>query len=106
VARGGSGNGTPSPQPPPPGSSPGQAAGGRGSRKLSYKDQRDYDLLPARIQALDAAIAHGETVLADPDLFVRDPKRFEQAMRDLAAARAEKHTAEERWLALAELVEG
>src|SRR6476619_17825 len=28
-------------------------AGGRG-RKLSYKDQRDYDLLPSRIEALDA----------------------------------------------------
>src|SRR6185503_17816056 len=29
---------------------------GNGQRKLSYKDQRDYDLLPARIEALEAAI--------------------------------------------------
>jgi ATP-binding cassette subfamily F protein uup len=93
----GSGQGTPSPQPPP--------ASGRGRVKLSYKDQRDYDLLPARIEELDAAIARDEAVLADPDLFTRDPDRFQRAMTALEAARAEKAAAEERWLALAELVE-
>jgi ATP-binding cassette subfamily F protein uup len=74
--------------------------------KLSYKDQRDYELLPAQIEALDAAIAAEETVLADPGLFTRDPDRFQRATAALEAARAEKHAAEERWLALAELVEG
>src|SRR5690606_303895 len=37
--------------------------------KLSYKDQRDYDLLPARIEELEAAIARGEEILSDPALF-------------------------------------
>jgi ATP-binding cassette subfamily F protein uup len=97
-AGGGSDQATPSPQPPP--------ASGRGRVKLSYKDQRDYDLLPARIEALDAAIAVEEAVLADPDLFARDPDRFQRAMAALEHARAEKSAAEERWLALAELVEG
>jgi ATP-binding cassette subfamily F protein uup len=82
------------------------SARGSGSKKLSYKDQRDYDLLPARIEELDAAIARNEAALADPDLFVRDPDRFQRIMRELDAARAEKAAAEERWLALAELVEG
>ncbi|MFX7571016.1 ABC transporter C-terminal domain-containing protein, partial [Acinetobacter baumannii] len=36
--------------------------------KLSYKDQRDYDLLPRRIEEIDAAIAKGEADLADPAL--------------------------------------
>jgi ATP-binding cassette subfamily F protein uup len=63
-------------------------------------------LLPARIEELDAAIARNEAALADPDLFVRDPDRFQRIMRELDAARAEKAAAEERWLALAELVEG
>jgi len=89
-----------SPSPPPP------PASGRGSKKLSYKDQRDYDLLPARIEDLDAAIAQGEAVLADPDLFTRDPGQFERTMKALEAARVEKETAEERWLTLAEMVEG
>jgi ATP-binding cassette subfamily F protein uup len=95
---GGAGKDTHSSQPPP--------AGGKGRVKLSYKDQRDYDLLPARIEELDAAIAREEAVLADPELFTRDPDRFHRAMAALEAARAEKAAAEERWLALAELVEG
>ena len=74
--------------------------------KLSYKDQRDYDLLPQRIEELDAAIAEGEEALADPDLFSRDPGRFDRVMKALETARAEKEAAEERWLALAEMVEG
>ena len=96
----------PSPQPPPPGSSPGQAASGRGSKKLTYKDQRDYELLPKRIEELDAAIAKGEALLADPDLYTRDQARFDTISKGIANARAEKDAAEERWLELAELVEG
>ena len=76
------------------------------SGKLSYKDQRDYDLLPARIEELDAAIARGEEILSDPDLFARDPDRFQRVMNGLEAARTEKDAAEERWLALAEMAEG
>jgi ATP-binding cassette subfamily F protein uup len=75
------------------------------SAKLTYKDQRDYELLPARIAELDAAIAKGEALLADPDLFARDPQRFAAIMQGIATARAEKDGAEERWLELAELVE-
>ncbi len=74
--------------------------------KLTYKDQRDYEILPARIEELDAAIARGETELADPDLYTRDPKKFDTLMQAIAKTRAEKDAAEERWLELAELVEG
>jgi ATP-binding cassette subfamily F protein uup len=76
------------------------------STKLSYKDQRDYELLPARIEELEAAIAKGETILADPDLFAQDPQRFATITAGIANARAEKEAAEERWLDLAEQVEG
>ena len=34
--------------------------------KLTYKDQRDYDLLPKRIETLDAAIARDQVLLEDP----------------------------------------
>ena len=74
--------------------------------KLSYKDQRDYELLPARIEELEAAIAKGETILSDPDLFASDPKRFANISKGVENARAEKDAAEERWLELAERVEG
>ncbi len=73
--------------------------------KLSYKDQRDYDLLPRRIEELDAVIARDEAALADPDLYASDPKRFDALMKAIEKARAEKDDAELRWLDLAEQVD-
>jgi ATP-binding cassette subfamily F protein uup len=75
------------------------------SAKLSYKDQRDFELLPARIEEIDAEIARDEAALADPDLYSRDPARFAALTKALEEARAEKDAAEERWLGLAEQVE-
>ncbi|MGC6400198.1 ABC-F family ATP-binding cassette domain-containing protein [Sphingomonas sp. FW199] len=75
------------------------------SVKLSYKDQRDYDLLPKRIEELDAAIARDEAALADPKLYTADPKRFAALTDAIAKARDEKDAAEMRWLELAEQVE-
>jgi ABC transport system ATP-binding/permease protein len=74
--------------------------------KLTYKDQRDYELLPARIEALDAAIARDEEALHDPALYTRDPAKFAALTTAIEAARAEKDAAELRWLELAEMVEG
>ena len=48
------------PPPPPP-----------KKTKLSYKDQRDYDLLPGRIEELEAAIVRDEEALADPAIRTR-----------------------------------
>jgi ATP-binding cassette subfamily F protein uup len=85
----------PPPPPPPP-----------RKGKLSYKDQRDYDLLPARIEELEAAIQRDEAALHDPALYTRDPAKFAALTAAVAKARADKDAAEERWLELAELVEG
>ncbi|MCW1986225.1 UNVERIFIED_ORG: ATP-binding cassette subfamily F protein uup [Sphingomonas sp. R1F5B] len=85
--------------PPPPPPAPRKA-------KLTYKDQRDYEMLPKRIEELDAAIARDEAVLADPALYTRDPKRFAALSEAVAKVRGEKEAAEERWLELAEQVEG
>ncbi|WP_137678946.1 ABC-F family ATP-binding cassette domain-containing protein [Aurantiacibacter suaedae] len=87
------------PPPPPPPPAP-------ASNKLSYKDQRDYEQLPARIEELDRLIANGEAALADPDLYSRDPGKFERISKSLELAREEKDEAEMRWLELAEQVEG
>ncbi len=74
--------------------------------KLSYKDQRDYDLLPGQIEELLAQIARDEAALADPALYTRDPTKFAALTKAIESARAEKDAAEERWLELAEQVEG
>jgi ATP-binding cassette subfamily F protein uup len=74
--------------------------------KLSYKDQRDYELLPARIEALDGMIARDEAALHDPALFTRDPAKFATLTKAIEQARHDKDVAEERWLELAAMVEG
>ncbi|MBB3763195.1 ATP-binding cassette domain-containing protein [Sphingomicrobium lutaoense] len=74
-------------------------------RKLSYKDQRDLDRLPAEIARLEEEIASAETELADPDLFTSDPDRFAALTKALEDKRAEKEAAEERWLEVAEMAE-
>ena len=98
-ARGNGGGASPTPAPSPPPPPPPKSA------KLSYKDQRDYELLPARIEELEAAIAKGEAILADPDLYSADPQKFANITKGLENARAEKDAAEERWLSIAERVE-
>ncbi len=76
------------------------------SKKLSYKDQRDFDRLPDEIERLEREIAADETALHDPDLFSRDPKRFAELTERIARHRADVEAAELRWLEVAELAEG
>ena len=85
-------------------SAPAAVAGARA--KLTYKDQRDYELLPRRIETLDAAIARDQVLLEDPDLYTRDPDAFERLMAAIGQAQEDKDIAELRWLELAEMVEG
>ncbi|AMG75014.1 ABC-F family ATP-binding cassette domain-containing protein [Sphingopyxis granuli] len=81
--------------PPPP----------QARKKLSYKDQRDYDLLPARIEEIEAEMARIETELSDGSLFTRENARFTALTTKLDMLRDEKAAAEDRWLTLAEEVE-
>ena len=74
--------------------------------KLTYKDQRDYELLPSRIEELLAQIARDEAALHDPALYSSNPAKFAALTKAIDQARAEKDAAEERWLELAELAEG
>jgi len=97
----------PSPASPPSPAGAAAAAKSAPARvKLSYKDQRDYELLPKRIEELEAAIARGEEILSDPALYTSDPQKFANISKGIENARAEKDAAEERWLELAEMVEG
>ncbi len=75
------------------------------AKKLSYKDQRDYDMLPGRIEAIDARIAEIAEALSDADLYNSDYARFEKLTLENTALIDEKDEAEMRWLELAEQVE-
>ena len=53
--------------------------------------------------ALAHCIQHGHTPV---DLHEADPKRFATISKGLENARSQKDEAEERWLTIAEMVEG
>ena len=74
-------------------------------KKLSYRDQRDYDRLPVDIERLEAQILLDEESLSDPDLYTRDPKRFAELTERIARHRADIEAAEVRWLEVAEMAE-
>jgi ABC transport system ATP-binding/permease protein len=83
----------------------GPIAAGARQAKLSHKEQRDYDLLPDRIEQLTAEIERQAQALSDSDLYARDPARFAALAAAVDKSRAERERAEERWLELAERVE-
>jgi ATP-binding cassette subfamily F protein uup len=69
-------------------------------RKLNFNEQHDLKTLPTKMQEVETKIAKVQEILADPDLYSRDPARFQKAMDLLAQLQGELHAAEERWLEL------
>jgi len=61
--------------------------------------------LPGEIERLEAVVAADEAALHDPDLYARDPDRFEELTERIARNRAEIEAAELRWLEVAEMAE-
>ena len=70
------------------------------TERLSYKEVRELQLLPARMDALTQELAALQVALADPELYRRDPGAFRANTDRLASAQAELAAAEERWLEL------
>src|SRR3954469_7769888 len=73
--------------------------------RLSFKDKHALQTLPARIAALEAAIANHAKTIADPNLYARDRAAFDKASAALAKAQADLAAAEDEWLRLEELRE-
>jgi len=69
-------------------------------QRLGYIDQRDLELLPERVAALEAEIRSLEATLGDATLYQRDRTAFERATARIEAARTELAAAETRWFEL------
>ncbi|MBJ3774372.1 ATP-binding cassette domain-containing protein [Acuticoccus mangrovi] len=69
-------------------------------KKLSFREKHDLETLPDRIAALEKEMADLSDRLADPNLYARDPKRFDSLTKTLADRQTEHAAAEERWLEL------
>ncbi|WP_157268256.1 ATP-binding cassette domain-containing protein [Azohydromonas aeria] len=84
----------PAPAPAPAAAAPSVA---RAPRKLGYKEQRELDALPGRIDALEAEQKSLTEQLADPNLYVREPQRATQMHERVAQIEEELMEALERW---------
>ncbi len=70
--------------------------------KLGYLEQRELDLLPERIAAVEAEIAALEAEIAAPDFYARPWEQTQPVLDRLAERNTEQDRLTERWLALEE----
>ena len=69
-------------------------------RKLSYKDQRELEQLPARIEQLEADIAARGEAMNEPAFFQQDSAAIVKANEALAKLQVELEGAYARWAEL------
>ncbi|MFW5452348.1 ATP-binding cassette domain-containing protein [Thioalkalivibrio sulfidiphilus] len=69
-------------------------------KKLSYKDQRELESLPGRIEALETEQATLTGTLGDPSFYQQGPERIAEAQARLAAIETELAQCYARWEAL------
>jgi ATP-binding cassette subfamily F protein uup len=69
----------------------------KAKRKLSFKDARELELLPARIERLETDIAARTQAMQTPEFFKQDAAAITAANNALAALQAELDTAYARW---------
>jgi ABC transport system ATP-binding/permease protein len=73
---------------------------GQKRRKLSYRDQRELELLPERIEALEENQSRLESIISQPDFYSSGQDNVDAVLRELADSQQELATAFERWEAL------
>ena len=79
---------------------PVSAATPAAKRKLSYKDQRDLELLPQQIEAFETKLAIMTAAMHDPAFYQRDHASVTAHNAELAATQTALEQAYARWEAL------
>ncbi|MFC6638390.1 ATP-binding cassette domain-containing protein [Sulfitobacter sp. JBTF-M27] len=69
---------------------------------LSFTEKHRLEALPAELERLEAEIGKLEGLLADPELFTREPVKFNKATQALVERQEKLAAAEEEWLLLEE----
>ena len=75
------------------------------SQGLTFTEKHRLEALPAEIDRLGAEIAKLEELLAQPDLYTREPVKFQKATEALVQRQTALADAEEEWLTLMEKAE-
>jgi len=65
--------------------------------KLSYKDQREFDQLPAEIETLETTIAALQEAVSAPDFYTQEQDIVQATLQELADAGAQLESRVERW---------
>ena len=65
--------------------------------KLSYKDQRELDSLPGKIESLEAQQTELQARTSDPDFYQQDQETISEAMERLQVVTDELEVCYERW---------
>ncbi|MGX9350214.1 ABC-F family ATP-binding cassette domain-containing protein [Shimia sp. W99] len=73
---------------------------------LSFTEKHRLEELPGLIDRLGAEIAKLEEFMADPELFTKEPVKFQKATEALVERQKALAAAEEEWLMLEEKAEG
>ena len=73
---------------------------------LTFAEQKRLDALPGEIDRLMAEIAKLEEFMSDPDLFTKEPVKFQKATEALVERQTAVAAAEEEWMTLEEKAEG
>jgi ATP-binding cassette subfamily F protein uup len=73
--------------------------------KLSYKDQRELDQLPADIKTLEDAIAALQEAVSSQDFYSQEQNLVQAKLQELAGAEQELEKSVERWGELESLKE-
>ncbi|WJY20676.1 ATP-binding cassette domain-containing protein [Fontisubflavum oceani] len=94
----------------PAGSKPAKQVAPKAAEKpksrLSFTEAHRLKDLPDIMSRLEAEIGKLEALLADPELFTREPLKFRKATEALAERQTKLTNAEEEWLMLEEKAEG
>jgi ATP-binding cassette subfamily F protein uup len=72
----------------------------KAKRRLSFKEKHALETLPGKIETLQKELAKLHEMLADPDLYARDPVRFEKVSKAVDERQTALAAAEDEWLAL------
>jgi ATP-binding cassette subfamily F protein uup len=79
---------------------------GTAKEGLSFKEKHRLEALPAEMERLEQEIAKLQELMADPELFTREPVKFKKATEALVERQEKLAASEEEWLELEEKAEG
>ena len=85
--------------------SPTAKASPRKAKKLSYKDQRELDNLPALIEKLEKQVEEQQTLVNDPEFFKQDSEQTSAVLNALAESEEQLSQAYARWDELESMLE-